>query len=160
MKKIALLGLGLVGGFAAAMFALPEARGANDTSAYSQLDLFSDAFERVRANYVRPVKDSELIDAAIQGMVSNLDPHSSYMDAKMYGDMEITTGYDIVLAGLGRVTVKPNDQLLAGEPVGNMPPDAAGERLYFELRHGGHGQSPAPWLKLNLRTSFGKANGT
>jgi hypothetical protein len=59
--------------------------------AYGQLDLFSDAFERVRANYVRPVKDSELVDAAIQGMVSNLDPHSSYMDAKMYGDMQITT---------------------------------------------------------------------
>jgi septal ring factor EnvC (AmiA/AmiB activator) len=74
--------------------------------------------------------------------------------------LEITTGYDVVLAGLGRVTVKPNDQLLAGEPVGNMPPDAAEDRLYFELRHGGHGQSPAPWLKLNLRTSIGKANGT
>jgi len=74
--------------------------------------------------------------------------------------LEITTGYDAVLAGLGRVTVKPNDQLLAGEPVGNMPPDAADDRLYFELRHGGHGQSPAPYLKLNLRTSFGKANGT
>jgi septal ring factor EnvC (AmiA/AmiB activator) len=74
--------------------------------------------------------------------------------------LEITTGYDVVLAGLGRVTVKPNDQLLAGEPVGNMPPQAADDRLYFELRHGGHGQSPAPWLKLNLRTSLGKANGT
>jgi septal ring factor EnvC (AmiA/AmiB activator) len=74
--------------------------------------------------------------------------------------LEITTGYDVVLAGLGRVTVKPNDQLLAGEPVGTMPPDAADDRLYFELRHGGHGQSPAPWLKLNLRPAFGKANGT
>jgi septal ring factor EnvC (AmiA/AmiB activator) len=74
--------------------------------------------------------------------------------------LEITTGYDAVLAGLGRVTVKPNDQLLAGEPVGNMPPDAADDRLYFELRHGGHGQSPAPWVKLNLRASLGKANGT
>lgn len=74
--------------------------------------------------------------------------------------LEITTGYDVVLAGLGRVTVKPNDQLLAGEPVGTMPPDSADDRLYFELRHGGHGQSPAPWLKLNLRASLGKANGT
>ena len=91
MKKVAVLGLGLMGGFVAAMFALPEAKGAADASAYGQLDLFSDAFERVRANYVRPVKDSELIDAAIQGMVSNLDPHSSYMDAKSYGDMQITT---------------------------------------------------------------------
>jgi septal ring factor EnvC (AmiA/AmiB activator) len=74
--------------------------------------------------------------------------------------LEITTGYDVVLAGLGRVTVKSNDQLLAGEPVGTMPPDLADDRLYFELRHGGHGQSPAPWLKVNLRPAFGKANGT
>jgi septal ring factor EnvC (AmiA/AmiB activator) len=66
--------------------------------------------------------------------------------------LEITTGYDLVLAGMGRVTVKPNDQLLAGEPVGTMPasqgPDS---RLYFELRHDGHGLNPAPWLKLKLR---------
>jgi septal ring factor EnvC (AmiA/AmiB activator) len=72
--------------------------------------------------------------------------------------LEITTGYDIVLAGLGRVTVKPNDQLLAGEPVGTMPPEAVDDRLYFEVRHGGRGQSPAPWLKM--RPAFGKANGT
>ncbi|HEY0265152.1 MAG TPA: peptidoglycan DD-metalloendopeptidase family protein [Rhizomicrobium sp.] len=75
--------------------------------------------------------------------------------------LEITTGYDIVLAGLGRVTVKTNDQLLAGEPVGTMPGESgADNRLYFELRHGGHGESPAPWLKLNLRPAFGKANRT
>jgi murein hydrolase activator len=74
--------------------------------------------------------------------------------------LEITTGYDAVLAGLGRVTVKPNDQLLAGEPVGTMSPDPVDDRLYFELRHDGRGQSPAPWLKLNLRANFGKANGT
>lgn len=74
--------------------------------------------------------------------------------------LEITTGYDVVLAGLGRVTVKPNDQLLAGEPVGTMPPEAADNRLYFELRHDGRGSSPAPWLKTNMRPAFGKANGT
>jgi septal ring factor EnvC (AmiA/AmiB activator) len=78
--------------------------------------------------------------------------------------LEITTGYDVVLAGLGRVTVKLNDQLLAGEPVGTMPPGSGvsgpDNRLYFEVRHGGRGQSPAPWLKLNLRPAFGKANRT
>jgi len=78
--------------------------------------------------------------------------------------LEITTGYDVVLAGLGRVTVKLNDQLLAGEPVGTMPADPADDRLYFEVRHGGHGMSPAPWLKLNSRPQVGqrvgKANGT
>jgi murein hydrolase activator len=71
--------------------------------------------------------------------------------------LEITTGYDVVLAGLGRVTVKPNDQLLAGEPVGVMSADS---RLYFEVRHGGHGQNPAPWLRINLRPAFGKTNKT
>jgi len=72
--------------------------------------------------------------------------------------LEITTGYDLVLAGLGRVTVKPGDQLLAGEPVGTMPVDSQeGERrLYLELRRGGKGQSPVPWLRAELR----KANGT
>ena len=74
--------------------------------------------------------------------------------------LEITTGYDVVLAGLGRVTVKPNDQLLAGEPVGTMPADPVDDRLYFEVRHGGHGLSPAPWLKMNPRPQVGKANGT
>lgn len=74
--------------------------------------------------------------------------------------LEITTGYDVVLAGLGRVTVRPNDQLLAGEPVGTMPAQGSDNRLYFELRHGGHGQNPAPWMKLNLRPAVGKANGT
>ena len=73
--------------------------------------------------------------------------------------LEITTGYDLVLAGLGRVTVKPDDQLLAGEPVGRMATNPAtnlasagpDNRLYFELRHDGHGMNPAPWLKLKLR---------
>ncbi|HZQ40290.1 MAG TPA: peptidoglycan DD-metalloendopeptidase family protein, partial [Rhizomicrobium sp.] len=64
--------------------------------------------------------------------------------------LEITTGYDLVLAGLGRVTVRPNDELLAGEPVGNMPAEGPSpiERLYFELRENGHGLDPRPWLSL------------
>jgi murein hydrolase activator len=72
--------------------------------------------------------------------------------------LEITTGYDLVLAGLGRVTVRPNDELLAGEPVGNMPAEGGSpiERLYFELRQDGHGLDPRPWLSLELR----KAKGT
>jgi murein hydrolase activator len=70
--------------------------------------------------------------------------------------LEITTGYDLVLAGLGRVTVRPNDELLAGEPIGNMPAESTVERLYFELRQDGHGLDPRPWLNLQLR----KAKGT
>jgi septal ring factor EnvC (AmiA/AmiB activator) len=68
--------------------------------------------------------------------------------------LEITTGYDLVLAGLGRVSVRPNDELLAGEPVGTMPDsgsDDGSESLYFELRRDGRGMNPAPWLSLELR---------
>jgi carboxyl-terminal processing protease len=125
MKKIALLGIGLVGGFATAMFALPAARGAVDSTAYDQLGLFSDAFERVRANYVRPVKDSELIDAAIQGMVSNLDPHSSYMDAKMYGDMQITTKGQFGGVGI-EVTQDEGGLIKVISPIDGTPASRAG----------------------------------
>jgi carboxyl-terminal processing protease len=125
MKKIALLGLGLVGGFSAAMFALPAAHGANDASAYSQLDLFSDAFERVRADYVRPVKDGELVSAAIQGMVSNLDPHSSYMDAKAYADMQITTKGEFGGVGI-EVTQDENGLIKVVSPIDGTPAARAG----------------------------------
>ncbi|MEO7053766.1 MAG: peptidoglycan DD-metalloendopeptidase family protein, partial [Rhizomicrobium sp.] len=71
--------------------------------------------------------------------------------------LEITTGYDLVLAGLGRVTVRPNDEVLAGEPVGNMPAQSGSpnERLYFELRQSGHGMDPRPWLSPDLRKAKG-----
>ncbi|HWA91640.1 MAG TPA: peptidoglycan DD-metalloendopeptidase family protein [Rhizomicrobium sp.] len=65
--------------------------------------------------------------------------------------LELTAGYDLVLAGLGRVDVRPNDEVLAGEPVGMMPNSGQDVRLYFELRRNGHGTSPAPWLAVELR---------
>jgi murein hydrolase activator len=70
--------------------------------------------------------------------------------------LEITTGYDIVLAGLGHLTVRLDDELLAGEPVGIMPADTgvgAGPqtRLYFELRQNGKGLDPGPWLTSAMR---------
>jgi septal ring factor EnvC (AmiA/AmiB activator) len=65
--------------------------------------------------------------------------------------LELTAGYDLVLAGLGRVDVRPNDEVLAGEPVGIMPKSGQDVRLYFELRQNGHGTSPAPWMSADLR---------
>lgn len=65
--------------------------------------------------------------------------------------LEMGGGYDLVLAGLDTVDVRPGDELLAGEPVGAMPRAGAGSRLYFELRQNGKGVNPAPWIEVDLR---------
>src|ERR1700753_3283464 len=124
MKKYAFVGIGAVAGFVGALGILPAAHGANDMSAYRQLDLFSDAFERVRANYVRPVDDSELINAAIEGMVSNLDPHSSYMDAKAFADMQIQTKGEF--GGVGIEVTMDNGLVKIISPIDNTPAAKAG----------------------------------
>jgi carboxyl-terminal processing protease len=124
MKKFALVGLGLIGGLSVALFALPQAQGANDASAYSQLDLFSDAFQNVRDKYVRPVKDSELITNAIQGMVSSLDPHSSYMDAKAYSDMQVTTKGEF--GGVGIEVTLEDGLIKVISPIDGTPAARAG----------------------------------
>lgn len=124
MKKIALILVGGVAGFGLALGVLPQAHGASDMGAYRQLDLFSNAFERVRANYVRPVKDSKLISAAIEGMVSSLDPHSSYMDAKSYGDMQITTRGEF--GGVGIEVTQEDGLIKVISPIDNTPAAKAG----------------------------------
>jgi len=123
MKRYVLFGLGVVTG-SAMMLGVMSAQGANDNSAYRQLDLFSDAFERVRANYVRPVQDSELVNAAIEGMVSNLDPHSSYMDAKTYGDMQITTKGQF--GGVGIEVTQEDGLIKVISPIDGTPAAKAG----------------------------------
>ena len=131
MKKIALVALGGVAGFALALGLLPQAQGAQDNGPYRQLDLFSDAFERVRANYVRPVQDSELVNAAIQGMVSNLDPHSSYMDAKSYNDMQITTKGQF--GGVGIEVTQEDGLIKVISPIDGTPAAKAGVQASAKL---------------------------
>jgi len=54
------------------------------TETYNQLNLFADVFERIRSQYVKDVDDEELIEAAINGMLTSLDPHSTYLNSKRY----------------------------------------------------------------------------
>ncbi|MDE2266571.1 MAG: S41 family peptidase, partial [Alphaproteobacteria bacterium] len=124
MKRLAFVALGAIIGFAVAAGFLPTAQGANNLSAYKQLDLFSEAFERVRANYVRPVKDSELVDGAIQGMVSSLDPHSSYMDSKSFADMQIQTKGEF--GGLGIEVTMEDGLIKVISPIDDTPAAKAG----------------------------------
>ena len=65
--------------------------------------------------------------------------------------LEMADGYDVVLAGLDRLEVRPEDRVLAGEPVGTMSRTSQGPRLYFELRQNGRGFSPAPYMAVRLR---------
>lgn len=65
--------------------------------------------------------------------------------------LEMAGGYDVVLAGLDRVDVRPENQVLAGEPVGMMSRTNRPARLYFELRQNGRGISPAPFIAVALR---------
>jgi carboxyl-terminal processing protease len=126
-NRIAIASLGIAAGFAGAVALLSTAQGAgapNVLSAYRQLDLFGDAFERVRANYVREVEDSELINASINGMVTHLDPHSSYMDPSDFEDMQVQTRGEF--GGLG-IEVSSEDGLVkVVAPIDGTPAQRAG----------------------------------
>ena len=65
--------------------------------------------------------------------------------------LQMADGYDAVLAGLDRLEVRPEDRVLAGEPVGTMSRSSLQPRLYFELRQNGRGFSPAPYMAVALR---------
>src|SRR5688572_19375096 len=58
---------------------------------YEMLNLFGDVFERVRSDYVEEVPDSKLVENAINGMLTSLDPHSSYLSEKNFKDMQVQT---------------------------------------------------------------------
>jgi len=124
MKRYAWLGVGGVAGFASALMLFPAARGSTDLSAYRQLDLFSAAFEKVREAYVRPVADKELVNNAIEGMVSGLDPHSSYMDAKTFADMQTQTRGEF--GGLGLEVTMEDGLVKVISPIDDTPAAKAG----------------------------------
>src|SRR6266481_4788290 len=67
----------------------PPASDASDT--YQQLNLFGKVFEKVRSDYVEEVSDETLVEAAINGMLSSLDPHSSYLNAEDYKSLQVQT---------------------------------------------------------------------
>ncbi len=95
---------------------------ANNT--YKQLNLFGEVFERVRANYVDPVSDKELIEHALTGMLSNLDPHSSYLTEKDFGDMQVQTKGEF--GGLGIEVTMENGFVKVVSPIDDTPASKAG----------------------------------
>src|SRR6201989_2356713 len=106
-----------------AVFLGSSARAAT-ADTYRQLNLFGDVFERVRSDYVEKPDDTKLIESAISGMLTGLDPHSSYMDAKSFRDMQVQTRGEF--GGLG-IEVTMEDGLIQGvSPIAHNPAAKAG----------------------------------
>ena len=95
-----------------------------DTSVYQQLDLFGDVFERIRAQYVEEVDNKKLIEAAVNGMLTSLDPHSSYMSADDYAAMQVETKGEF--GGLGIEVTQQDGYVKVVSPIDGTPADKAG----------------------------------
>ena len=91
---------------------------------YRQLNLFGDVFERVRADYVEKPDDSKLIESAINGMLSGLDPHSSYMEPKSFRDMQVQTRGEF--GGLGIEVTMEDGLIKVVAPIDETPAAKAG----------------------------------
>jgi carboxyl-terminal processing protease len=95
-----------------------------DSSVYEQLDLFGDIFERIRSQYVEPVETDKLVEAAINGMLTSLDPHSSYLSAKDFEDMQVQTRGEF--GGLGIEVTQEEGFIKVISPMDGTPAAAAG----------------------------------
>lgn len=91
---------------------------------YQQLDLFGDIFERIRSQYVEEVDSKELIEAAINGMLTSLDPHSSYLAPDDFDDMQVQTRGEF--GGLGIEVTQEEGFVKVVSPMDGTPADAAG----------------------------------
>ncbi|MGR6432766.1 S41 family peptidase [Rhizobium sp. PAMB 3174] len=93
-------------------------------STYKELAIFGDVFERIRAQYVTPPDEQKLIEAAISGMLTSLDPHSSYMNAQDAADMQTQTRGEF--GGLGIEVTMENDLVKVITPIDDTPAAKAG----------------------------------
>src|SRR6266850_4263178 len=106
-------------------FGLPAASQNNTNSdTYDQLRLFGDVFEKVRADYVEEVTDQQLVENAINGMLAALDPHSSYMNAKSFDEMQVQTRGEF--GGLGIEVTMENGLVKVVSPIDDTPAARAG----------------------------------
>jgi len=95
-----------------------------NTNVYEQLDLFGDIFERIRSQYVEEVDEADLIEAAINGMLTSLDPHSSYLPPEDFSDMQVQTSGEF--GGLGIEVTQEEGFVKVVSPIDGTPAAAAG----------------------------------
>ncbi|MCX7565723.1 S41 family peptidase [Sulfitobacter sp. F26169L] len=128
MKKFLMAAAGgtILGVIATTQIAAPllAQEAAKTNNVYEQLDLFGDIFERIRAQYVEEVDSSELIEAAINGMLTSLDPHSSYLSPKDAAKMREQTRGEF--GGLGIEVTQEDGFVKVVSPIDGTPADEAG----------------------------------
>lgn len=104
-----------------------------NASVYEQLDLFGDIFERIRAQYVEEVDEADLIEAAINGMLTSLDPHSSYLSPDDAADMREQTRGEF--GGLGIEVTQEDGWVRVIAPMDGTPADRAGMQTGDYITH-------------------------
>jgi carboxyl-terminal processing protease len=119
-------GLVLAGAVSATVLwhAFGAADAASNADTYKALNLFGDVFDRVRADYVEQPNEQDMIENAINGMLASLDPHSSYMNAKQYEEMNAQTTGEF--GGLGIEVTMENGIVKVVSPIDDTPAAKAG----------------------------------
>jgi carboxyl-terminal processing protease len=128
MRKLSLLLIGAAAGAGTTALVsqtqlLPAAVAAS-ADTYRQLSLFGDVFEKVRTDYVERPDEAKLVESAINGMLTSLDPHSSFMDAKSFRDMQTQTRGEF--GGLGIEVTMEEGLVKVVTPIDETPASRAG----------------------------------
>jgi carboxyl-terminal processing protease len=124
--NIRMIGMAFAGAVSATVMwqAFDAATAASNADTYKQLNLFGDVFDRVRSDYVEQPNDEKLIEAAINGMLTSLDPHSSYMNSKNFQEMQVQTQGKF--GGLGIEVTMENGVVKVVSPIDDTPAERAG----------------------------------
>lgn len=121
---LAFSALTLLGTGCYAQDAAPVEEKKPSVSTYDMLNLFGDVFERVRRDYVEEVEDQKLIESAINGMLTSLDPHSGYLNEKSFQEMQVQTKGEF--GGLGIEVTMENGLVKVVSPIDGTPAFHAG----------------------------------
>ncbi len=96
----------------------------NDKEVYKHLNLFGEAFEKIKNNYVEEVSSKELVEAAIEGMLSSLDPHSTFLNTNELNELKVQTKGEF--GGLGIEVTLENGFVKVISPIDDTPASRAG----------------------------------
>lgn len=131
----------------------PAQAPSGSSETYRELNLFGDVFERVRAQYVEPVTDKKLIEYAINGMLTSLDPHSSYMDDSEFKDMQVQTRGEF--GGLGIEVTMDNGVVKVVSPIDDTPAYRGGVKAGDYITH----LDGQPIIGMSLNDAVDKMRG-